>query len=152
MRHRKSGRKLGRTAAHRKALRRNLSRALVTYETIQTTDTKAKELRRWADKLITLGKRDTVHARRQAFALLQDRALVTKIFDDLAKREEIASRNGGYTTQVKLGNRAGDNAPITRISWIGATLENTEKLRYPAHILEMYETVDDGAEAEDAEE
>lgn len=139
MRHLKSGRKLNRSASHRKATFNNLARALVQYELIQTTDAKAKELRRVSDRLITLGKRDNVHARRQALKVLGTRDLVSKLFDDLAKREEISGRNGGYTRLVKLGFRRGDNAPLTRVSWVGATIENTEALRYPQHILDQFE-------------
>jgi len=135
MRHRKSGRKLNRTASHRKALFNNLSLALIKYEMIQTTDAKAKELRGFADHLITLGKNDTLHSRRQAFKVLKDRDLVGKLFDDLAKREELASRSGGYTRIIKLGNRPGDNAPMSRISWVGASVESTAALRYPEHLL-----------------
>ncbi|AWV88008.1 50S ribosomal protein L17 [Bradymonas sediminis] len=142
MRHRKSGRKLNMEAAHRKAVLHNMARSLVQYELVQTTDAKAKELRRIADRLITLGKKDTVHARRQARAVLQDPALVGKVFDDLAKREAVASRAGGYSRLVKVGNRKGDNAPITRISWVGSNLENTEALRYPAHIRDLIEAED----------
>lgn len=136
MRHKKQGRKLGRTASHRKAMLRNMAASLVKYEMIQTTDAKAKELRRLSDKLITLGKRGTLHARRQAFAILGNRELVKKVFDDLAQRDELATREGGYTRIVKVGNRDSDGAPISRVSWVGATLENTEELRYPKHILE----------------
>ena len=147
MRHRKHGRKLSRTASHRKALFQNMVRAMVQYELIQTTDAKAKELRRYADRIITLGKKGTLHARRQALAILGDRELVAKVFDDLAKRPEIAERNGGYSRVLKLGNRASDNAPLSRVSWVGATLESTEPLRYPKHILELFERTDDEAEA-----
>lgn len=139
MRHRKSGRKLSRTASHRKAMFRNMARALVQYELIQTTDAKAKELRPVADRLITLAKKGTLAARRQALAVLDDRDLVAKLFDDLAQREEIAGRQGGYTRVLKVGNRGSDNAPVSRVSWVGSTLENTEKLRYPAHILALFE-------------
>ena len=125
----------------------NMLRSLVQYEVIQTTDAKAKELRRYADKLITLAKKDTVHARRLAFARLQDQELVGKLFDDLAKRKDLKDRPGGYTRVVKLLVRQSDSAPISRISWVGSTLENTEKLRYPAHILERF---DDGGEEEEA--
>lgn len=117
----------------------NMVRAMLQYEMIQTTDAKAKELRRHADRMITLGKKGTLHARRQALATLGDRGLVTKLFDDLVKRPEIAERKGGYTRIIKLGNRDSDNAPVSRISWVGATLENTEPLRYPAHILDLFE-------------
>lgn len=148
MRHKKSGRKLNRNASHRKAMFNNMARALVRYEMIQTTDAKAKELRSVGDKLITLGKKGTVHARRQALQTLKDRDLVEKLFDEIAKREEIASRSGGYTRIVKLGNRQQDNAPISRISWVGATLENTEKYRYPEEVLENL--FEDGATEDEA--
>lgn len=140
MRHKKKGRALSRESSHRKALMENLARSLIKYEMIQTTDAKAKELRRYADQLITLGKRGDLHARRQAISRLGKPELVAKVFEDLAKREEITGRQGGYTRIVKLGNRRGDNAPISRISWVGATLESTESLRYPAHILEEFVT------------
>lgn len=146
MRHLNSGRKLGRTHAHRKALFNSLLRAMVRYEFIQTTDAKAKELRGYADRLITLAKKDNLHARRLAFAQLQDRELVTKLFNDLAKREILASRTSGYTRIVKLGNRKGDNAPLSQISWMGSNFENTETLRYPAHILAQFERVEEGSQ------
>jgi len=151
MRHRKTGRKLNMEAAHRKATMHNMARSLVQYELVQTTDAKAKELRRIADRLITLGKRDTVHARRQARSVLLDPSLVTKLFNDLAKRDELSSRAGGYSRIVKVGNRKGDNAPISRISWVGSNLENTEALRYPAHIRDLIESEDvEEAAAEEA--
>ena len=140
MRHRKRGRSLSRSAAHRKATLNNMARSLVYYEMLQTTDAKAKELRRVADRLITLGKEGSDHARRRAMKVLDDKKLVSKVFDDLAQRDEIADRQGGYSRVIKVGNRHGDNAPISRISWVGATLESTEDLRYPAHIRELIET------------
>lgn len=139
MRHQKQGRKLNRTHSHRKATFNNLARAMVTYEMIETTDAKAKELRRVADRLITLGKRDTVHARRQAFKVLKDRKLVGKLFDDLAKRDVLTQRQGGYTRIWKLGNRRGDNAPLSLISWVGSDFENTESLRYDKATLAAFE-------------
>lgn len=148
MRHLKSGRSLGREASHRKAMLNNLAISLIKYEIIQTTDAKAKELRRIADRLITLGKKGTLHARRQAFAQLKDAELVGKLFNDLAKREEIANRQGGYVRIIKVGNRHGDNAPISRISWVGSTLESTEELRYPAHIRKQFVS-DSDDESED---
>jgi large subunit ribosomal protein L17 len=119
---------------------KNLLSSLIRYEVIQTTDAKAKELRRSADKLITLAKKDTVHARRLAFARLQDSELVGKLFDDLAKRSDLKDRQGGYTRIIKLLVRQSDSAPISRISWVGSTLESTESLRYPAHILDRFES------------
>lgn len=132
MRHLNSGRSLSRTASHRKAMLNNMAKSLLKYEIIETTDAKAKELRRITDRLITLGKRGTLHARRQALAQIGDAELVGKLFEDLAKRDVIVNRQGGYTRLIKIGNRTSDNAPITRVSWVGSTLENTEALRYPA--------------------
>lgn len=150
MRHLNSGRSLSRTASHRKAMLSNMAKSLIKYEIIETTDAKAKELRRITDRLITLGKRGTLHARRQALALLNDAALVGKLFDDLAQRDAITSRQGGYTRLIKVGNRTSDNAPVSRVSWVGSTLENTETLRYPAHIRDQFvdEEDDDGADEE----
>lgn len=115
MRHLKSGRKLNRTAPHRKALIRNLLKALVQREQIQTTDAKAKELRRWADRIVTLGKKDTLHARRLAYAQLGSRVLVSRLFDDIAPR--FHNRAGGYTRIIKLGPRRGDAAPVSLIEF-----------------------------------
>lgn len=113
MRHLKAGRKLNRTSAHRRALLRNLATSLVEHEQIRTTDAKAKELRRIVDRLITLGKRGSLHARRQAAAFLRTRSAVKKLFDELAPR--FNQRNGGYTRVLKLGRRRGDAAPISII-------------------------------------
>ncbi len=151
MRHKKKGRSLNRTASHRKALLANLAKSLIQYEIIQTTDAKAKELKSYADKLITLGKRGDLHARRQAVSKLGDKELVGKLFDDLAKREEIADRPGGYTRVIKLGNRQGDGAPISRVSWVGSDLENTEEMRYPEHIREQFVTEEEYLEEEEEE-
>ena len=115
MRHLKSGRKLNRTASHRKALIRNLLKALVQREQIQTTDAKAKELRRWADRIVTLGKKDTLHARRLAYTQLGSRVLVSRLFDDIAPRFQ--NRAGGYTRIIKLGPRRGDAAPVSLIEF-----------------------------------
>ncbi|MDX1486104.1 MAG: 50S ribosomal protein L17 [Alphaproteobacteria bacterium] len=116
MRHRISGRKLNRTSAHRKAMLQNMAAALVKHEQIKTTLPKAKELKPYADKLITLGKRGDLHARRQAFRVLRDRALTTKLFDTLAPR--YAERNGGYTRVLKAGLRYGDAAPMAFIELV----------------------------------
>lgn len=113
MRHRLSGRHLGRTSAHRAALYRNLARALFTYEVIKTTVPKAKELRRFAEPLITLAKVDSVAHRRQAFAALRDDAVVNKLFTVIGKLS--ASRPGGYTRILKAGRRPGDKAPVAYI-------------------------------------
>lgn len=119
MRHRKKRFQLGKPADQRKALIRSLLIALVTHERIRTTYRRAKEASRWADKLITLGKKGDIHARRQAYRWLQDRDLVKKLFDDIAPR--FKDVNGGYTRVIKINNRRGDNALLailefTRIS------------------------------------
>ena len=116
MRHRKQGRKLNRTASHRKAMFMNMSVALLTHEQIVTTLPKAKELRSVVDKLITLGKRGDLHARRQAASQLQDAATVQKLFSVLGER--YADRAGGYTRVLKAGFRYGDNAPMAVIELV----------------------------------
>ncbi|MGQ9674911.1 MAG: 50S ribosomal protein L17 [Chloroflexota bacterium] len=116
MRHRVAGRKLGRPTAQRLALLRNLVTDLLRYEKITTTEAKARELRSEAEKLITLGKRGDLHARRQALAYIYDPRVVDKLFDALAER--FASRPGGYTRIVKLGPRLGDAAPMARIELV----------------------------------
>ena len=116
MRHRMSGRKLNRTSAHRKAMLRNMAAALVKHEQIKTTLPKAKELKPYLGKLITLGKRGDLHARRQALTVLGDRALTAKLFDTLAPR--YAERNGGYTRVLKVGPRYGDSAPMAYIELV----------------------------------
>lgn len=116
MRHRHSGRKLGRTGAHRKALLKNLSAALIKHEQIGTTLAKAKELAPYVEKLVTLGKRGSLHARRQAFARLRDDAMVRKLFDTLAPR--YADRHGGYTRVLKAGFRYGDAAAMAIIEFV----------------------------------
>lgn len=111
MRHRISGRKLNRTSSHRKALFRNMSVALLKHEQIKTTLPKAKELRGVVDRLITLGKRGSLHTRRQALSRLNhDTEIVEKLFTVLSER--YADRNGGYTRVLKAGFRFGDNAPM----------------------------------------
>lgn len=116
MRHLKAGRKFGRTSAHRKALFRNLVGALVQRERISTTLAKAKELRGKAEKTITLGKKGTLHARRQAFKLAPQKETVQKVFGPLAER--YANRPGGYTRIIKIGSRRGDNAPMAFIELV----------------------------------
>lgn len=118
MRHLKTGRKLNRSASHRLALMRNLVTSLFRHERIQTTDPKAKELRGWADHVITLGKEGTLHARRQAIGIVQDEGLVRKVFDSLAPRYK--DRPGGYTRIVKVGWRHGDGAPLSLIELLPA--------------------------------
>ncbi len=125
MRHLKSGRKLSRTSSHRWALIRNLITSLLRDEKIQTTDPKAKELRRWADRVITLGKQGSLHARRQALGIVQDKAVVRKLFDSIAPR--FKDRPGGYTRIVKVGIRHGDAAPLSLVELVSTTHDATEK-------------------------
>ncbi|MBW2383378.1 MAG: 50S ribosomal protein L17 [Deltaproteobacteria bacterium] len=116
MRHRKSGRKLGRSSSHRKALFRNMVTSLLQHERIQTTDAKAKELRGITDKMITLGKRGDLHARRQALSVIRDKDVTAKVFSELADRYR--DRPGGYTRVIKIGHRAGDAAPVSIIELV----------------------------------
>lgn len=116
MRHRQSGRKLNRTSAHRKAMFANMAASLLTHEQMKTTLPKAKELRRLADQMITLGKRGGLHARRQALSLLRDATLVQKLFGPLAERYR--NRAGGYTRVLKAGFRHGDSAPMAVIELV----------------------------------
>jgi len=114
MRHRHGLRKLNRTSSHRLDMLRNLTNALLRYETIRTTLPKAKELRRVAEPLITLAKTPTLANRRLAFNRLRDREMVVKLFDELGPR--YASRPGGYLSILKFGFRQGDNAPMALVS------------------------------------
>ena len=123
MRHLKQGRKLGRTTAHRKALLRNLATALLEHERIITTEPKAKEVRRVADKLVTLGKRGNLHARRQALQVVQSNAIVQKLFNEIAPR--FAGRQGGYTRILRLGYRPGDAAAMAVIELVDTQIEGT---------------------------
>lgn len=116
MRHGKAGRKLNRTSSHRKAMFKNMSAALIKHEQIVTTLPKAKELRPIVEKLITLGKRGDLHARRQAIAQIGDEVMVKKLFDVLGPRYQ--DRNGGYTRVLKAGFRHGDNAPVGIIEFV----------------------------------
>lgn len=113
MRHGVGGRKLGRTTSHRAAMLRNMVTSFLKYEKIETTDAKAKELRRVAEKMITLAKLGGLHARRQAAAVIRDKDVVKKLFDEIGAR--FADRRGGYTRIVKTGFRAGDKAPMAVI-------------------------------------
>jgi large subunit ribosomal protein L17 len=116
MRHRKSGRKLNRNSSHRKAMFKNMSASLIEHEVIKTTVAKAKELRSFAEPLITLAKNDSVHNRRLAFARLGDKAAVGKLFTDLGTRYQ--ARPGGYIRILKCGYRPGDNAPMAIVELV----------------------------------
>lgn len=116
MRHKKAHRRLNRSVSHRKAMLANMAVSLITHEQIKTTLPKAKEMKPYMDKLITLGKRGDLHARRQALAKLPDEAAVRKLFDTLADR--YADRQGGYTRVLKAGFRYGDAAPMAFIELV----------------------------------
>ena len=116
MRHAKAGKKLGRDAAHRKALYSNLAGALITHGRIETTEAKAKAVKPFAEKMITLGKRGDLHARRLAMAELRSNDVVHKLFSDVAPR--FAERPGGYTRVVKLGPRQGDAAAMVYLELV----------------------------------
>jgi large subunit ribosomal protein L17 len=116
MRHRKAGRKLGKISSHRRAMLNNMTTSLLRHEKIVTTDAKAKELRSVAEKVITLGKRGSLHARRQTLSLIKDRQVTKKVFDELSSR--YSGRQGGYTRITKIGYRDGDNAPLSVIELI----------------------------------
>ena len=113
MRHRAKGRQLSRTAEHRKALLRNLAASLFRHDAIVTTEAKAKELRPYAERLITLARRGDLHARRLVERRIQDREILGRLFKEIGPR--FATRPGGYTRILKLGHRAGDGADIARI-------------------------------------
>ena len=116
MRHRVKAGTLGRSASHRTAMYRNLVTSLFEHERVRTTDAKAKALRGLADRMITLGKRGDLHARRQALRVLRSRSVTAKVFDELADRYR--DRAGGYTRVLKLGNRVGDAAPVSIIELV----------------------------------
>ena len=116
MRHRLEGRKFGREADARRLMMRNLVKSMVEHGQINTTLAKAKEMRRFVERLITYGKKDTVHSRRLAYSVLGERDLVKKLFDEIAPA--FADRNGGYTRVLKAGFRKGDNAPMAIIQFV----------------------------------
>jgi large subunit ribosomal protein L17 len=118
MRHQKKTIKLGRTADHRRALLANQVCALIQHQRIKTTLAKAKAVRPLAERMVTLGKNGSIHARRRALAVLRQKNIVKKLFDDIAQRS--AERNGGYTRIVKLGARKSDSARMAFIEWVDA--------------------------------
>jgi len=120
MRHQKKTLKLGLTAAHRKALLANQVCSLIEHQRIKTTLAKAKAVRPLAEKMLTLGKKNTLHARRTVFAVLRQKDAVKRLFDEVAPRS--AARNGGYTRIVKLGQRKSDSASMAFIEWVDATV------------------------------
>ena len=130
MRHRKAGKKLNRTGSHRNAMFRNMVTSLFEHSRIQTTDAKAKELRRWADRMVTLAKRGDLHARRQALAVMRDKTVVHKLFEEAADR--FGDRVGGYTNVVKIGRRRGDAAPISLVELVTPKEKKEQKKKKTA--------------------
>jgi large subunit ribosomal protein L17 len=125
MRHRKSGRQLGRNSSHRKALMRNMTKSIIEHEQIRTTVPKAKELRRFVEPLVTLAGEDSVAHRRRAFNKLRDEAAVGKLFTDLGPR--FRERPGGYLRIIKAGYRPGDNAPIAIVQFVEGAENEAEQ-------------------------
>ena len=121
MRHRKSGRKLSRKTAHRKALMSNLASALITHKKIKTTDAKAKELRMFIEPLVTYAKRGDLHARRQVLKRIRHKSIVRELFDNIGP--VFSNREGGYTRITKLGYRDNDCAPISMIEFVDMIVE-----------------------------
>ena len=134
MRHGISGRKLGVTTSHRFAMFRNLAHALIKHEQITTTLPKAKDLRPIVEKLVTLGKRGDLHARRQAIAQMRDLAMVKKLFEVIGPRYK--GRNGGYIRVLKAGFRHGDNAPMAIIEFVDRDVEAKGKDSGPVEVAE----------------
>jgi large subunit ribosomal protein L17 len=126
MRHQKKTIKLGRTAEHRKAMLANQVCSLIEHQRIKTTLAKAKAVRPLAEKMVTLGKRGSIHARRTALATLRHKNAIKKLFEDIAPRS--TERNGGYTRIVKLGQRKSDSAPMAFIEWVDAAPAIEEKV------------------------
>ena len=125
MRHKIAGRRLNRTTEHRISMMRNMSTSLFRHERIKTTLPKAKELRSFAEKLITISRKESLHARRQVMRHISDKEVVAKLFDTLSAR--YASRPGGYTRIIKIGPRRGDDAEMAYIELVGAEVEVSEK-------------------------
>jgi len=141
MRHGNSGRKLNRTASHRKAMFANMAASLIEHEQIVTTLPKAKEIRPIVEKLVTLGKRGNLHARRQAISAIRDGKLVAKLFDALAPR--YATRQGGYLRIMRAGFRAGDNAPLAVVEFVDRDVEAkgaADKARHASKVTEEMAT------------
>lgn len=130
MRHNKAGRRLGRNSSHRKAMLRNMVTSLLNHERITTTDARAKELRKLVERMITLGKRGDLHARRQAMQVIREKAVVAKLFDRIAPRYQ--ERPGGYTRIIKLSHRHGDNAPMSLIELVEEEFTAKPKKKAPA--------------------
>ena len=137
MKHRVKGKKLNRTSSHRKALFKNMAQAIIKHEQIVTTLPKAKTMKPIVDKLISLGKKGSLHARRQAFSKLRDESMVAKLFGTLAPR--YADRNGGYTRVLKAGYRYGDSAAMAVIELVDRDEDARGKDSGPIQILDSSE-------------
>ncbi len=120
MKHRKSGLKLNRTASHRNAMFRNMLTSLLKHGRIKTTDVKAKELRRWSDRMVTLAKRGTLHARRKALSIVREKNIVHGLFESVSSR--FGDINGGYTRILKLNRRVGDGAQMSLVEMFDSSL------------------------------
>ena len=150
MRHRVAGRKLSRHTQHRELMFRNMLVSLLQYERIKTTLAKGKELRSWADKMISLGKQGTLHARRRAFALLRDKGIVKKLFDEIAPK--FKDRQGGYTRVYKLGWRQGDGAPLSLVELVTYAVPEEKKKSTLKKAKEVLEKVTPKKEGEGRKE
>ena len=150
MRHLKAGKRLGVTTSHRKALMRNLVTALLEHGEIKTTITRAKEMRKYFDKMITFGKKGTLHSKRQALGFVKSRDVVAKLFDEYGPL--YAERNGGYTRIFRLGNRLGDNAQMAMIQMVGLQDTKTSEKESIAEIKEELQAEDTNAEKTDVVE
>ena len=139
MRHRVAGRKLSRHTQHRELMFRNMLVSLLQHERIKTTLAKAKELRSWADRIITLGKKGNLHARRHAFALLRNKEVVKKLFDKIAP--QLKEREGGYTRIYKMGWRQGDGAPLSLVELVTYTAPEEKKKSTITKAKEVIEKV-----------
>lgn len=144
MRHRKSGVKLGRTGSHRKAMFRNMVTSLFKYDRIRTTDAKAKELRSWADHMVTLAKRGDLHARRQALSIIREKNVVHRLFEEAGER--FGGISGGYTRIIKVGRRPGDAAPISIIELVAPGKKDKKKKTKAEPAEEKKQTVEQKAE------
>tara|TARA_B100000686_G_scaffold66373_1_gene71536 strand:- start:89 stop:481 length:393 start_codon:yes stop_codon:yes gene_type:complete len=127
MRHNKTGRKLSRKTAHRKALMANLASALITHKKIKTTDAKAKELRRYVEPLVTFAKRGDLHARRQVLKKIRHKNIVRELFDNVGP--SFSDRNGGYTRITKLGFRDNDCAPVSIIEFVDMVGDSDSQIK-----------------------
>jgi large subunit ribosomal protein L17 len=151
MRHRKAGTKLNMSSSHRDAMFRNMVTSLLKHDQIRTTDVRAKELRRWADHIITLAKRGDLHARRQALAIVREKDVVHKLFEEAEKR--FGKVSGGYTRITKLGRRPGDAAPVSIIELISAEDKpKKKKTKAPKKTPAENQSVTEKAETQEAPE